>query len=278
MHKTHTTATALTLALAATGALAQSAETPVSPFCEAAFIQGDTDSDGYISPEEAAAIASGAYENIDADEDGTITRDELAACTEAAAEATLAATDDPAAGFDEMDSDRSGQIESGEIVAQLRNLEASGGAATTGWAEAFVMLPGGDTAAADDAGDAGTEMADAGAEQTADASTMTDGTTMQAEQMASRLGQALRLLDANNDQGLSREEWEARGADREQMIEAELDRMFGSLDTDASGDISREEYMNAADARMGRATEQTAADGGAEAGGPMPVIYYYVLR
>lgn len=324
--------------LAAGGALAQDAgSVTANPVCQSAFSPGDTDADGMITPEEATAIAAGAYEALDANSDGSIDREELGACIDTVRNSLPLAPDSGA--FARYDVDGSGMIEQDEAAAIVDENWGEGGLSDPAAASGFVNLgmtetadDSGDAATADagtgnadaaadtaDAGstDAGTASAEGSTETTADAGAANEPATDDAaiatanaapesisgaeealpefddaemneadalkaityEEFAARTGQAYWLLDTDRDHAISEAEFLARAEDLAQSIESELDKTFGSLDADASGDISRDEYMSAADARMGLATERASEAGKLDPDtGFMSVTTYYILR
>ncbi len=98
------------------------------------------------------------------------------------------------------------------------------------------------------------------------------------EEIAASVGEAYWLLDTNRDAVIGQDEFLARPESSSSAIEADIDAIFDSLDTDGSGGISRDEYLSAATARLEGAGQQAQDAGELPSGTDMPVRMHYFER
>ena len=95
---------------------------------------------------------------------------------------------------------------------------------------------------------------------------------MSREEMASRAGMRFILLDSNADLAVDAKEWAEQESIKNDISDV-LNMQFEAADTDASGDLSRDEYEAAEERRMDQAEQKAEADGQSSDVGA-PVVYY----
>ncbi len=250
--------TSILALLAAGPAAAQSGGSDAS-FCQDGFVHADADDDGLISNEELQTALAREFEQLDRDRSGDITIEEVETCLNADAEMETAATDRAIENLTEADADDDRMLSAQEFMdaadaafndlADEEMVQPDDPRLTVLRRYIFLGVDGTDRSPAD----------------------------MTSDEIAARAAMQFRNLDTDADEQISAAEW-AQESVRQRDLSTVLNIAHTEMDTDASGTVSREEYIQsrmqdveAARERAGQAGEMSGdGDGPAD----VPVIYY----
>lgn len=234
MTRATTSALALALTLGTVPALAEQhmPETAAQGFCQAGFELADLDNDGNLDRDEVAEMQRREFAALDADEDGTVLKSEYSDCRMQAAQQNEAYNPRTPDSFADMDIDDDGRVTAAEYrAATTTRIEQVTGDMTPDDYPLFVFLPEG----AESAG-------------------------MGTDELAARARLLFVRLDDNRDEVLTEEEY-VDTAVVDTDISRTLSRDFETLDEDASGGISSEEYAKWGEVRTYEALDQAEAWG-----------------
>jgi len=269
------------VALGAAPALAQSGNQQAD-YCEQGFSLADTNQDDYVSAEESAAAVDWEFQGLDANGDGMISQSEWRDCRRAwmsaeAAEEGTSSTMPEVPNFSLVDEDGDGTLTQQEFM----------NAASSAYDEAMTGMTGTQSTSAEGSAATGeTDMSASDAGEMAEPMlilrrmivlpTVQDGDRMGQmgrEEMANRAAMQFIILDTNRDRSIDAEEWDPQESTMQNDISEVLNMQFEEADTDASGDISREEYQASGERRMQEA-ERMAEEAGESSDAGAPVVYY----
>lgn len=249
----HTTAvTALAAAIPAM-AVAQNAQP--QELCDVGFAKVDANGDGAIQPREVSQAAADDFAAMDTDDNGAVTQAEFMDCKTAGAGETMDETERTAADLAAVDLDADGE------VTQQEFMQAG--------MDAYDRAMEGD----EEAKDAAARMI------FAPVAIAQEPVQIGPDMYAMRNRVLFVALDADQSGTVTEDEWAQSPVVRRSVRERLIDR-FEQADTDASGELSEEEYSEARMEEYEAAKEDAAeADGEgagdeAEAEADVPVVYY----
>ncbi|MGR3469089.1 MAG: EF-hand domain-containing protein, partial [Shimia sp.] len=198
----------------------------------------DANADGLLSDDEIRDMRVSEYGNLDANKDGSISREEYVDCTvqqnETAARDAMAMAADEAM-FDALDGDGDDSVSFGDWAAASLEAYRTGieGGIDGSFESPFIALGATDGTETDSMAEGTGETAEAPA---------TDGApAMGEDEYANSIVRYFANLDRDRDGQLTRDEFmnrlEPRVVDSEEIL-----NRFDAADTDASGEMSQEEF------------------------------------
>jgi Ca2+-binding EF-hand superfamily protein len=297
-HVTRTSALALVLATTIAGA--QTRQQPPNPqqqaspqqqtssqqqakedYCAHGFVTAQTQKDGAINKEEAKQLAQREYDALDAKHDGRVTPDEFKSClTRGGATASASqpqrqfaqagmsqeqstsgampssAHDD--ASFEQAGPDANGTLNQRHILMagrnEFRQMLAQAAAAGQQPPKVFVYH----------------FIAAPDSDQSAQASSGSQGAAMSENEAAARTAYGMKTLDEEGDGTIDRNEWRAA---HQGISPAKADALFKKLDTNGDGTLTRDEYVNARSQSFDKAQQEARVEGGTEDSVPIWIFY-----